>query len=121
MREIKPPGAKCFGRLFVEHRKFTWIFFYDERESYVVPDELQINSHSPVLADYAYHQEKDTFKNALADLELTFELKDISYIIVKEEAEIPQVYNVLVTAFEQKLESLTPIRVLTSEQIISDF
>jgi hypothetical protein len=95
--------------------------FYDEREWRIVPSTLQINNYPPVLDDDAYQREKNAFKNVLATSGLAFELKDIAYIIVKEEAEIFQVYDVLVLAFEQSIESLTPIRVLTSDQIISDF
>lgn len=95
--------------------------FYDEREWRIVPDASQINNYPPVLDDDAYKREIISFKNGLATSGISFELSDIAYIIVKEETEIPKVYDVLETAFEKSLRSLTSVRVLTSEQIISDF
>lgn len=95
--------------------------FYDEREWRIVPDSSKIDSYPAVLQEEAYQNEKQIYKKALVQSGLSFDLNDIAYIIVKEESEIPEVYDILEVAFQKDLKSLMSVRVLTSDQIISDF
>jgi len=94
--------------------------YYDEREWRLVPDYTQINQ-AIVLDDVRYQRRKEFFKSTMQQSLLSFDLSDISYIIVKTENEVIRIYETLSRVFEKEIERLTPIRVLTSEQIISDF
>ncbi|MCD0489667.1 abortive infection system antitoxin AbiGi family protein [Pedobacter sp. MC2016-14] len=95
--------------------------FYDEREWRLVPDNKMLNYQPPVIDISNYRKEKATYNARISANLLSFELEDISYIIVREESEVPLIYSKLQNVFHKDLIDLIAIRVLTSEQIISDF
>lgn len=97
--------------------------YYDEREWRIVPDSKQLIGNPVVIEEKIYRRNKSRFQDAIENCLLKFTLEDISYIIVKTDAEKPQIYNQLRDSFKFQGEviDLTSITVLTSEQIVGDF
>ncbi|WP_175635989.1 abortive infection system antitoxin AbiGi family protein [Pedobacter ghigonis] len=95
--------------------------FYDEREWRLVPDSTTLGGNPTVLDDRVYNADKVMYNTLISHNLLKFEISDISYIIVKNEAEVRLVYQTLHDVFDKDLIDLTTIRVLTSDQITSDF
>lgn len=95
--------------------------YYDEREWRLVPDSHMLKGHSPILDISQYRSNRSHYKSTINNALLPFDLEDISYIIVKTEEEVKEIYKLLQNVSKKSLIDLTAIRVLTSEQIISDF
>ncbi len=95
--------------------------FYDEREWRLVPDNKMLKGQSPILDISVYQLDRQHYNDNISNILLPFEINDISYIIVKNESEVKEIYGLLQSVTHRELIDLTAIRVLTSEQIISDF
>ncbi len=95
--------------------------FYDEREWRIVPAHDQIKGNRVVLDNDEYMKNKKQHNISISTSLLRFTLEDISYFIVKTEEEVREVYETLHRVSDREILDLTAIRVLTSEQIISDF
>lgn len=97
--------------------------FYDEREWRIVPDSRQLDNNPVVLDANIYKENTAAFQRRIEANLLKFDLKDISYIIVKSDDEKSLVYKQLRDSFRRDSDpiNLTSITVLTSEQIIGDF
>lgn len=95
--------------------------FYDEREWRIVPDNEALGGVSPIIETAIYRADKERYQARIANKILPFDLEDISYIIVREESEVKRVYQEMEAIFRREMLELASIRVLTSEQILSDF
>lgn len=104
-----------------EVRKKKDYRFYDEREWRLVGDMGNLAGEETVLEASLYQSNKKLYNDKIAETRLLFDLSDISYIIVRTEAEVRIIYEALERSSNDSLINLTSIRVLTSEQIISDF
>lgn len=110
------------GELFRKGKQVAKDYrFYDEREWRIVPDNSMLKGHSPVIDSIIYEKDKEAYNKLISKSILPFVLEDISYIIVQKESEVSQIYRKLQAVSNNELIDLTAIRVLTSEQIISDF
>ncbi|MEL1245822.1 abortive infection system antitoxin AbiGi family protein [Flavobacterium sp. DGU11] len=98
--------------------------FYDEREWRYVPQGKDLAKHGDycMLDNKEYLSDKQNFTGKINRYELKFSIDDISYIIVKDENEIPILINTLSKYFTEndKLKILFT-KIITSEQIINDF
>lgn len=99
--------------------------FYDEREWRYIPDKSICNEIAVAPTHFSTQLQKDKFNNKISDLRLEFKPEDISYIIVKKEAEITDIVKAL---NNRKWDSISMIeierlktRIITSEQIHTDF
>ena len=99
--------------------------FYNEREWRYVPlNPTEINNMHIVRPGFQNPFEKKTENLKLTDCVLSFSFNDISYIIVKEDAEIPLIIETIKRKFveikNQELELLYT-KILTTKQLINDF
>lgn len=78
-----------------------------------------------MLDDSTYEKDIENYKKKISKYGLKFSLEDISYIIVKNENDIPQLVDKISRIFnseaEQKSLKILLTKIITSEQIISDF
>lgn len=101
--------------------------YYDEREWRFCPNlEELFNQSKPIIHDVAYFQNnKAELNSRLHDTRLSFTLRDISYIIVKENDDILNLIDELNDSFfNEKDRQYLPIltsKIITSKQIRTDF
>lgn len=100
--------------------------FYNEREwRYVLKTDLLPKDASFFVSIQNYKKEKDKYNSVLKDTYLTFEPSDISYIIVKEENEIPKLIKHLKTVFNDKCTAgqldIVITKLIAIENINNDF
>ena len=99
--------------------------FYDEREWRLVPTNEQIDGKSFAIGLKRYNDNKDRYNDPLKSLRFTFDVADISYIIVKKTKDIPNIINYLRNLYRDRCnaEELDILfsKVCSTEQIISDF
>lgn len=97
--------------------------FADEKEWRYVPRKDE--AHMVIMGSLVTHDVKKQFNKKIENLRLGFEPKDIKYIIVKEEADISEFIEVLRrskgTKFTMADVERLMTRIITSEQIFSDF
>ena len=97
--------------------------FADEKEWRFVPDKdkAQMVVKGSIMADLV----KEKMNNSISELRLSFEPKDIKYIIINDETEISEFIDVLRRAKGKKytLEDVERLmtRIITTEQILTDF
>ena len=99
--------------------------YYDEREWRLVPDKSQINNAQFSINLATYQKNKEEYNKKIEDVRITFESKDISYIIVKETDEIPMIIEFLRTEYfercsQNELDILFS-KICSTQQIISDY
>lgn len=99
--------------------------FYNEREWRFVPTEDILNGNETDLFSEDYLSDKDKYNNKIRNITLSFTVKDISYVIVKTEAEIIDVIKYIKHVFSDKC-TVTQLEVLLTkihsiENIITDF
>lgn len=99
--------------------------FYDEKEWRFVPSKEDLNGVRVGITVKNYFEDKIKHNDALQKIRLTFEPKDISYILVKKEEEIIDIIKQLRELFADKctviqLEILLT-RISAIEQIINDY
>lgn len=101
--------------------------FYDEREWRYVPDlEKTSNSDFPfIIWGDEYASKKQEYNENISNHFLNFDFKDISYIIVDDESDIPEILSVLNTVYEDICTSkelkVLSTRIITKNQIYNDF
>jgi hypothetical protein len=99
--------------------------FYDEREWRFVPgkDILKGATFSVNIADY--EKSKDAYNQKLSGFRIKFEPKDISYIILKETAQIPAMTNFLRSTYSSSCTAdeldILLSKICSTEQIIDDY
>ncbi|MBJ2125574.1 abortive infection system antitoxin AbiGi family protein [Flavobacterium sp. IB48] len=99
--------------------------FYDEREWRFIADENDINGQLAIINGEDYLKDKDSHNAKIKDCYVKFSYDDISYIIVDNENEIPEILNDIHDAYEdiataKKLKILAT-KILTKNQIWNDF
>lgn len=109
------------GRLVTKKVKIDNYRFSDEREWRYVPDKSDAEI---IIGQKRYIRDKETINESISHLRLRFEPNDISYIIINDEDEISEFVNILRTSKRRysldDVERLTT-RIITTEQILSDF
>jgi Putative abortive phage resistance protein AbiGi, antitoxin len=101
--------------------------FYDEREWRFCPNlEELYNQSEPIIHDIEYFQhEKEVLNSRLHDTRLSFTLRSISYIIVKEEEDILDLINHLAESWfsdkDREYIKILTSKIITSRQIKTDF
>jgi hypothetical protein len=99
--------------------------FYDEREWRLVPgkDILKIANFSLNIADY--EKKKDEYNQKLSRIRIKFKPNDISYIILKETAQIPAMTNFLRSTYSSSCTAdeldILLSKICSTEQIIDDY
>jgi hypothetical protein len=99
--------------------------FYNEREWRFVPNKTILGEAKLFLNESVYGKDKKKYNDALEHIRLTFDTKDISYIIVKNESEIKEITQSIRNLFAdkctmQEMEILLT-RIITTDQIFYDF
>jgi hypothetical protein len=99
--------------------------FYDEREWRLVPGKeiLKGATFSVSIADY--EKSKDAYNQKLSRTRIKFKPKDISYIILKETAQIPAMTNFLRSTYSSSCTAdeldILLSKICSTEQIIDDY
>lgn len=125
-RFLKPYEGRLWRHGKLHRNK---VRFYDEREWRYVPSYKALGKHkvSGVLSKEKYSNDdiRTESNNKLEQFKLTFQPKDIKYIIVKNENEIlemlDKVINIKRGRFTYRDVQLLTTRILTMEQILDDF
>lgn len=99
--------------------------FYDEREWRYIPSMQEIEPAWQLAVGKRYLANKAEFNDKVSHVRLTFEPKDIAYILIKSEEEITQCCDEIRKIFSNKcsvveLEMLLT-RIMTMERVIKDF
>ncbi|PWK80346.1 hypothetical protein LX99_00811 [Mucilaginibacter oryzae] len=84
----------------------------------------KIEDTQMVYNENAYIKSKDEINQKASALTLSFEPQDIKYIIIKHDSEITEFINVLRSAkgkFSYNEVDRLTTRIITTEQILSDF
>lgn len=111
-----------FTRNEVVYRDYK---YYDEREWRIVPDRTVLQGAPFSISSSVYKSDKERYNVRISDIRLTFEAKDISYIIVKQTDEIPTIIKIIRDCFSEKCTSaqldILFSKICSTEQIISDY
>jgi len=99
--------------------------FYNEREWRYIPNEDVLNGQKQIIFNKDYLKEKKEYNEKLKDIFLNFDVEDISYIIVSDNNEIPEILNIINSVFEDsctaKQLKVLGTKILTTNQIFNDF
>lgn len=99
--------------------------FYNEREWRFVPSKEQLKGSRRVINTNEYLEDKVNFNQEVSSIILPFEAKELSYVIVKTNDEIPEMVRFLRETFSDRITALgleiLLTRVISAEQIVSDF
>lgn len=100
--------------------------FYNEREWRFVPNSRDLLNDAPFIVwGNQYLDNKDSYNEKLKDNYLKFSFNDISYIIVDDESEIPEILSILNDIYEDVCTSrelkILGTRIITKNQIYNDF
>ncbi|MFC3199881.1 abortive infection system antitoxin AbiGi family protein [Parapedobacter deserti] len=109
------------GLLERDNIKVDGYRFYDEREWRFVPTAKLLNNKPNILDAATYENNKDYFNEAIERQRLQFSVEDISYIIIKEEAELEELSKHLEETYPKKDFLRLMPKIITSKQIIDDF
>lgn len=99
--------------------------FYDEREwRYVATDDKLNGAYSRIFGD-SYLKDKQVYNDKIKECYLKFTHADISYIILDNDDEIPEILTLLNTTYESistaKDLKILSTKILTKNQIWNDF
>lgn len=114
---------------YLKHGKIDTEYyrFYNEREWRYVPTEsiLLEKGAIPLIWGDTFLKDKETHNENVKDILLSFGPKDISYIIVDEEEDIPEILTTLNQVYEDKCTTkelkILGTRIITKNQIYNDF
>lgn len=101
--------------------------FYNEREWRFIPNEETLVEKGiiPLIWGERFLKEKEKYNDEVKDLYLSFNVKDISYIIVDDENDIPEILTTLNEVYEDKCTSkdlkILGTKIITKNQIYHDF
>jgi hypothetical protein len=100
--------------------------YFDEREWRYCPSLEELNGEQLIIHDTLFYKhDKQIINERLWELGLGFTMKDVSYIIVKDDEEIIDIINHLETLIRNEKErnfvKILTSRIMTSKQIRSDF
>lgn len=100
--------------------------FYDEREWRFCPTQEELLNNDPIIHDVEYYlQNKQEINQDLERMRLTFTVRDLTYIIVRDDEEI----NSIIRFLEQHILShkdksylgILTSKIITVKQMKSDF
>ena len=99
--------------------------FYDEREWRLIPDSDTLNKAKFSITLSNYNKSKEKYNIQLKDVRIKFSSKDVSYIILKTTAEIPDMIEFLRKKYSdncttRELDVLFS-KICSTEQIIDDY
>jgi hypothetical protein len=121
---------KCFAknysgplkRKLVDERNYR---FYDEREWRLVPESHELDGAKFSITLSNYKDNKEKYNRQIQHLRFEFKPEEISYIIVNNTAEIPQIIRLLRAEYMAKCtaEQLDILfsKIASTEQIINDY
>lgn len=122
---IQVEKALCYMKnysddLFLKHKKkiIRDYVFYNEREWRFVPDEIEGNRF--LLLKDEYEKNKDEWNRKAGKSRLSFEYKDISYIVLEKNSQINRFIKYLRKIDENNADLLCS-KMITLEQISKDF
>lgn len=99
--------------------------FYNEREWRYVPNTQIISQEKRYVFLEDYNNDKNKHNQSLENLFLEFNIEDISYIIVNDADEIPDILNLINREYEDlytaKQLKILGTKILTINQIFNDF
>ena len=99
--------------------------FYNEREWRFVADKDFLGGEKSLIWGDIYIADKDQFNEKIKEKYLNFQFSDISYIIVDDEGDIPEILTTLNEVFEDictsKQLKILSTRIITKNQIFNDF
>ncbi|WP_157486047.1 abortive infection system antitoxin AbiGi family protein [Flavobacterium soli] len=99
--------------------------FYDEREWRFVAGLKELEGAPLFIAGKNYKEDKETHNIKLVNCSIKFSFDDISYIIVEDENDIPEILTLLNTVYEDKCTTkqlkILSTRIITKSQIYNDF
>jgi hypothetical protein len=99
--------------------------FYDEKEWRYVGVLADIAPAPRIIYGDEYKNNKEKYNSAIEDRYINFSTKDISYLIVDSENEIPEILTLLNEIFEDKCTAkelkILSTKILTKNQIHNDF
>jgi len=108
-------------------KTLKWKAFYDEREWRYIPNVFTSNklcNQSVILQD-EYVEKKDEVNNMLKAFPLKFDPKDIKYLIVDTENEIPKLLEIINRIKSPKYSSdeidILKTKIITSRYMLDDF
>jgi len=122
--------TKCFTKNYSGPLKRGAIntdnyIFYDEREWRLIPRKNDIGNKSRSLDIVEYKKNKTKHNEYLSKYRFKFDTNDISYIIVKETSEIPEIIEFLRNTFYKEIIGseldILLSKVCSTEQIIRDY
>ncbi len=101
--------------------------FYDEREwrYCLTTEDLDKENINSILLSKEYNKNKDEYNQKLIKFRLDFNFNDISYLIVDDESEIPELIKCIENSFEDECTAkqlkILSTKILTKNQICNDF
>lgn len=99
--------------------------FYDEKEWRIVALASDINNTLDFVSGENYLKDKDSYNNKIKECYVRFSQNDISYIIIDNEDEIPDILKVINDCYEDSATSkelkILSTKILTKNQIWNDF
>lgn len=110
-----------FSRL---DKVFTNYKFYSEREWRIVPDSKTLGGASFSVRLSEYEKDKDKYNNSISSCRIKFDYKDISYLIVENNSDIPKIIKILnriYSGISTEEQFLLYSKVCSIEQIKSDY
>ncbi|WP_256003484.1 abortive infection system antitoxin AbiGi family protein [Pedobacter deserti] len=115
------------GALYRNNKLVNKVYrFYDEREWRFCPDFEQLHDNELIIHDVEYYKEfKQLINQRLSDTRLAFTIRDITYIIVKDEEEIFDIIQHLESHLNKEKDlqyvKILTSKIMTSKQIRTDF
>jgi hypothetical protein len=99
--------------------------FYNEREWRLIPPKDKINNSLFSINLKNYDKDKEKYNNKLDNCRYTFDIQDISYIIVEKTDEIPAMVKILRDLHYDKVSGnkldILLSKICSTEQILSDY
>ncbi len=99
--------------------------FYNEREWRLIPPKEKINNKSFSISLKIYHNDKEKYNKEIDDCRYTFDIQDISYIIVEKTNEIPKMVKILRDLHYDNVSGnnldILLSKICSTEQILSDY
>lgn len=112
-------GALIRGKVNEESYRF-----YDEREWRYVPTKEDLGKASYIIHADKYKPEKTKYNNTLKNIQLSFAFSDITYLIVDNENDIPEILTTLNNVYEDKCTTkelkILSTKIITKNQIFND-
>ena len=114
-------GELIHGKINSENYRF-----YDEREwRYVATSKEDLKEAPSFIANETYIKDKEFHNSKLENCIIKFTYEDISYIIVDEENDIPEILTTLNSVYEDKCTTkqlkILSTKIITKNQIFNDF